>query len=89
MTEINILVARDKCGLACQPKARLPVLLVAAYNAPHPSAVRFRWYGCGFALAEQGADTRLIQDYLRYRSMQHTVMDTAPTPPAWVKRLWW
>jgi type 1 fimbriae regulatory protein FimB len=35
-------------------KARLPV-------AVHPHRLR---HACGFALADQGADTRLIQDYL-------------------------
>lgn len=43
---------------------------------------------CGFALADQGADTRLIQDYLGHRNIhQHTVMYTA-TNPAWFERLW-
>src|SRR5271157_5038424 len=30
-------------------------------------------HACGFALADQGADTRLIQDYLGHRNIQHTV----------------
>jgi site-specific recombinase XerD len=34
----------------------------------------------GFALADQGADTRLIQDYLGHRNMQHTVMYTVTNP---------
>src|SRR5215471_21527695 len=34
-------------------------------------------HGCGFALADQGADTRLIQDYLGHRNIQHTVRYTA------------
>jgi integrase len=29
-------------------------------------------HGCGFGLADQGADTRLIQDYLGHRNIQHT-----------------
>lgn len=44
-------------------------------------------HACGFALADQGADTRLIQDYLGHRNMQHTVMYTA-TNPARFERLW-
>ena len=44
-------------------------------------------HACGFALADQGADTRLIQDYLGHRNIQHTVMDTA-TNPARCERLW-
>jgi type 1 fimbriae regulatory protein FimB len=44
-------------------------------------------YACGFALADQGADTRLIQDYLGHRNIQHTVRYTA-TNPARFERLW-
>jgi type 1 fimbriae regulatory protein FimB len=47
-------------------KARLPV-------AVHPHMLR---HACGFALADQGADTRLIQDYLGHRNIQHTVRYT-------------
>ena len=36
----------------------------------HPHMLR---HACGFALADQGADTRLIQDYLGHRNIQHTV----------------
>jgi site-specific recombinase XerD len=33
----------------------------------HPHMLR---YACGFALADRGADTRLIQDYLGHRNIQ-------------------
>jgi type 1 fimbriae regulatory protein FimB len=49
----------------------------------HPHMLR---HACGFALADQGADTRLIQDYLGHRNIQHTVMYTA-TNPARFERL--
>jgi type 1 fimbriae regulatory protein FimB len=52
--------------------------------AAHPHMLR---HGCGFALADQGADTRLIQDYLGHRNIQHTVMYTA-TNPARFEKLW-
>lgn len=39
------------------------------------------------ALADQGADTRLIQDYLGHRNIQHTVIYTA-TNSARFERLW-
>jgi type 1 fimbriae regulatory protein FimB len=52
--------------------------------AAHPHMLR---HACGFALANQGADTRLIQDYLGHRNIQHTVRYTA-TNPARVERLW-
>ena len=50
----------------------------------HPHMLR---HACGFALADQGADTRLIQDYLGHRNIQHTVMYTA-TNPARFEKLW-
>ena len=52
--------------------------------AAHPHMLR---HACGFALADQGADTRLIQDYLGHRNIQHTVMYTA-TNPARFEKLW-
>lgn len=50
----------------------------------HPHMLR---HGCGFALADQGADTRLIQDYLGHRSIQNTVRYTAANPLRFEK-LW-
>ncbi len=50
----------------------------------HPHMLR---HACGYALADQGADTRLIQDYLGHRNVQHTVRYTA-TNPARFERLW-
>jgi type 1 fimbriae regulatory protein FimB len=37
-------------------------------------------HACGYALADQGADTRLIQDYLGHKNIQHTVRYTASNP---------
>ena len=37
-------------------------------------------HACGYALAEEGVDTRLIQDYLGHRNIQHTVLYTASNP---------
>jgi type 1 fimbriae regulatory protein FimB len=66
-------------------------LLVRAYGRAaglaievHPHMLR---HACGYALADQGADTRLIQDYLGHRNIQHTVRYTA-TNPARFERLW-
>ena len=50
----------------------------------HPHQLR---HACGFALADQGADTRLIQDYLGHRDIRHTVIYTAANP-ARFERLW-
>jgi type 1 fimbriae regulatory protein FimB len=41
---------------------------------PHPHMLR---HACGYALANNGVDTRLIQDYLGHRNIQHTVRYTA------------
>lgn len=41
---------------------------------PNPHMLR---HGCGFALADQGMDTRLIQDYLGHKNIRHTVHYTA------------
>ena len=51
-------------------KAKLPA-------AVHPHMLR---HACGFALADQGADTRLIPGYLGHSTIQHTVRYTATNP---------
>jgi type 1 fimbriae regulatory protein FimB len=48
----------------------------------HPQMLR---HACGFALADRGADTRLIQDYLGHRNIQHTVRYTAANPARFEK----
>ncbi|WPS29029.1 tyrosine-type DNA invertase [Klebsiella aerogenes] len=40
----------------------------------HPHMLR---HSCGFALANMGIDTRLIQDYFGHRNIRHTVWYTA------------
>lgn len=52
--------------------------------AVHPHMQR---QACGFALADQGADIRLIQDYLGQRNIQHEVGYTA-TNMAGFEKLW-
>lgn len=43
----------------------------------HPHMLR---HACGYALANQGLDTRVIQDYLGHRNIHHTVLYTASNP---------
>ncbi|EMJ9624388.1 tyrosine-type recombinase/integrase, partial [Salmonella enterica] len=43
----------------------------------HPHMLR---HACGYALANQGLDTRLIQDYLGHKNISHTVRYTASNP---------
>lgn len=50
----------------------------------HPHMLR---HACGYALANQGADTRLIQDYLGHISIGNTVKYTASNPARFA-RLW-
>ncbi|ELK1656958.1 tyrosine-type recombinase/integrase [Salmonella enterica] len=50
----------------------------------HPHMFR---HACGYALANQGMDTRLIQDYLGHRNIHHTVRYTASNA-ARFKRVW-
>jgi len=72
--------SRKTAWLMIRDYGRLAGLSVEA----HPHMLR---HACGFALADQGADTRLIQDYLGHRNIQHTVRYTA-TNPARFERLW-
>jgi type 1 fimbriae regulatory protein FimB len=73
-------LSRKTAWLMIRDYGRLAGLSVEA----HPHMLR---HACGFALADQGADTRLIQDFLGHRNIQHTVMYTA-TNPARFERLW-
>lgn len=59
-------------------------LLVKRYSAmaaisiqAYPHMLR---HSCGYALADRGIDTRLIQDYLGHRNIRHTVIYTASNP---------
>jgi type 1 fimbriae regulatory protein FimB len=73
-------LSRKTAWLAIREHGKRAGLSVEA----HPHMLR---HACGFALADQGADTRLIQDYLGHRNIQHTVRYTA-TNPARFERLW-
>jgi type 1 fimbriae regulatory protein FimB len=70
-SSVNLLLQKYSAA------ASLPLLA-------HPHMLR---HACGFALADQGADTRLIQDYLGHRKIEHTVKYTA-TNPARFEKLW-
>jgi type 1 fimbriae regulatory protein FimB len=59
----------------------------AAASLPLLAHPHMHRHACGFALADRGADTRLIQDYLGHRNTQLTVRYTA-TDPARFEKLW-
>ncbi|EEE0460297.1 tyrosine-type recombinase/integrase [Salmonella enterica] len=50
----------------------------------HPHMLR---HACGYELANQGLDTRLIQDYLGHRNISHTVRYTAGNASRF-RRVW-
>jgi type 1 fimbriae regulatory protein FimB len=50
----------------------------------HPHMLR---HSCGYALANKGVDTRLIQDYLGHKNIQHTVRYTQ-TAAKRFERIW-
>lgn len=50
----------------------------------HPHMLR---HACGYELANQGLDTRLIQDYLGHRNIHHTVLYTASNASRF-QRVW-
>lgn len=50
----------------------------------HPHMLR---HSCGYALANKGCDTRLIQDYLGHRNIRHTQLYTR-TAAVRFERLW-
>ncbi len=50
----------------------------------HPHMLR---HACGYALADQGIDTRLIQDFLGHKNIQNTVIYTAANS-ARFERIW-
>ena len=55
----------------------------AALSVPaHPHMLR---HACGYALADNGIDTRLIQDYLGHRNIRHTVIYTASNSARFAK----
>lgn len=80
ISERRTMLSRKTAWHAIRAYGELAGLSIPA----HPHMLR---HACGFALADQGADTRLIQDYLGHRSIQHTVLYTAANP-ARFERLW-
>ena len=76
---------RGAPGVAIRQTLKLIISTLAGLpGKAHPHMLR---HACGFALADQGADTQLIQDYLGHRNIQHTVRYTA-TNPARFEGLW-
>lgn len=74
----NLLFARA-CGAALSRQQVHVIVRLAGEVAEldvhvHPHMLR---HGCGYALANRGVDTRLLQDYLGHRSISSTVVYTA------------
>ncbi|AYA08362.1 hypothetical protein EYS10_12560 [Rahnella aquatilis] len=73
-------LSRQRFYMICREHGRLAGLPFDV----HPHMLR---HACGYELAEQGMDTRLIQDYLGHRNIRHTVHYTAGNA-ARFSRLW-
>lgn len=72
-----LFVSRDGTTLSRQQGYNILRKLSEHAGLPlraHPHMLR---HACGYALAENGIDTRLIQDYLGHRNIRHTVRYTA------------
>ncbi|CAI1212469.1 tyrosine-type DNA invertase [Serratia fonticola] len=72
-----LFLSRQGCQLSRQRVYQLISGFGVQANIPvvsHPHMLR---HACGFALADRGIDTRLIQDYLGHRNIRHTVSYTA------------
>lgn len=59
---------------------------LAEFSFPvHPHMLR---HACGYYLASKGYDTRMIQDYLGHRNIQHTVIYTELAPGRFHRHMW-
>lgn len=73
----RLFLSRKGGGLSRQRVFNLARHYGKRANLPfdlHPHMLR---HACGYALADQGLDTRLIQDYLGHKNISHTVRYTA------------
>ena len=68
-SERGSLLSVDAVQLICKRAGELTGLPFRV----HPHKLR---HACGFFLAEEGVDTRLIQSYLRHASISNTVIYT-------------
>jgi type 1 fimbriae regulatory protein FimB/type 1 fimbriae regulatory protein FimE len=59
---------------------RLIVRIGKQASFPFPIHIHMLRHSCGYALANKGHDTRLIQDWLGHRSIEHTVRYTELAP---------
>ncbi|HEY6154717.1 MAG TPA: tyrosine-type recombinase/integrase [Candidatus Udaeobacter sp.] len=62
-------MTRQACNYVCAEIGRRAGLNINV----HPHMLR---HSCGFALANKGRDTRLIQDYLGHKNIRHTQLYT-------------
>ena len=71
------LFVSERCGQMCRSTFEKMIGRAgerAGFEMPiHPHMLR---HACGYELANQGRDTRAIQDYLGHRNIQHTVLYT-------------
>jgi site-specific recombinase XerD len=79
-------LSRHSCSRpsVTRPSARLVARMIERAGAraklsfkAHPHMLR---HACGYALANKGHDTRVLQAYLGHKNIQHTVRYTELTP---------
>lgn len=70
LSEYGTTLSRKQAWFIIKKCGQLSSINISA----HPHMLR---HACGYTLANEGADTRLIQDYLGHRNIRHTVHYTA------------
>jgi site-specific recombinase XerD len=78
----GIVVGQDSNGHGCSNRAFVNAglkLTPLSIGSPEVHAHMLR-HACGYAMANAGHDTRLIQDWLGHRAIQHTARYTELSP---------
>jgi len=79
-SKTGLVLTRDGVTKALATIARIAKLEIKFHH-------HMMRHSCGYALAAKGTDTRLIQEYLGHKSIEHTVGYTA-LDPARFESLW-
>jgi hypothetical protein len=75
-----VFVSRLRAAMTTRAANMIVTELGQAAKLEFPIHFHMLRHSCGFYLASRGYDTRLIQDWLGHKNIQHTVRYTALTP---------
>ena len=75
-----VFVSERKAPLTVDAFRKLFTRIGQAAEFPFPVHPHMLRHACGFKLANDGADTRALQDWLGHQNIQHTVRYTELTP---------